>query len=633
MSKFHNKLALTLLASAMTLGCASPSTDVAADGEATITINPQTQLFLGDVSQLDREKFVNTHSLFPEADPEFEAFKRDYNLNPDYIGSRRFSYPVGKIKNGKIPTKIEQKYSGVRDVSKYIATGTEGAIFHSKSADYSKENISPYIKDMATYIAGSFKSEWDLVPMYLEPTNEPMIHLRKYINGATGKDVQARVESLATYICEYHREIGRAVHATPELKNMQVMGFGSAFPEFETNNFELWNQRFKQFIDVAGEDIDIISFHLYDGSGDNNKSGRRSGSNSEAIMDILQTYSNIRLGKVLPLAITEYGRLVPNQPEWEAATGAVGNDLGGKKVTTKLSNYNSVTNSQAVRSQLHFVMSFMNRENEIVLTAPFTIGKAPQSALYSKSSLWVEQENGSYEYSNRILFFEMLKDLKGNRCDITSNNIDIQTLAFADSDKIYVMLNNINPEPQTVTLDMLNTKGLKSVDIKSLKIFVDKDPEFVQTSGDAPKTIEMDYGQTVVLTYNYDKEITFKDKITRKKFFSKDYLQPIKGGDEVSFAIENVESGTGRATLRLGVNREHELNEIPAELRINGSLVEIKGDVVKGYDQSSRKQFFGTLEIPIDIKLITSGTNIVDVKYNEDGGFVTTAILQLDLKD
>ena len=416
----------------------------------------------------------------------------------------------------------------------------------------------------------------------------------------------------------------------PELKKIEVLGFGSAFPEFERDNFTLWNTRFKQFIDIAGEDIDILSVHLYDGSGVNNAGGRRTGSNLEAILDILQTYSYIKLGEPMPIAITEYGRLVPNQPDWEAATGAVGNKLDGP-VRTKISNYNPVTNSQAVRSQLHMVMAFMNRQNELVRTVPFTIGKAPQTALYCKSSLWVKQDDGSYEYSNRRFFFEMLKDIEGDQVVVKSDNVDIQALGYADDNKLYVMLNNLYDETAEVKLDLHPAGKLNSVSVKTLKIFNDKEPQLdVTTYKSAPESISLQYGETAVITYEYKKDIEFKHEVERAKYYSKVYLQPIKSNESIVFPFEGVKGAVEDVTLRLGVGREHGVAVEPTEVKVNGVAVALEGDMIKGYDQNTRRQFFGALEIPVPAKLLKSGKNNVSVTYAEGDGYVSSAILQVE---
>jgi len=42
--------------------------------------------------------------------------------------------------------------------------------------------------------------------------------------------VRAKTDAVITKICEYHRDLGRSIHAVPELSRMKVMGFASAFP-------------------------------------------------------------------------------------------------------------------------------------------------------------------------------------------------------------------------------------------------------------------------------------------------------------------------------------------------------------------------------------------------------------------
>ncbi|MFI3270383.1 MAG: hypothetical protein SNG14_08225 [Rikenellaceae bacterium] len=606
----------------------------AAAAEATVSISPTTQRYFGTESKLDRSKFVRFHDVnTKEGDTEYAKLSRDYNFPGNYIGGRRFSYPIGKCKTGTIP-KVKKTYSGVREVHDYIATTSAGSLFYDKSLNYAKTDFMPHIKSVSQYVAEALRDEWEYVPKYLEPFNEPMIHAADFCKTVKGAEKREAVESVITYICKYHNEVGKAVKSIPELKNVQMMGFGSAFPEFESNNFGLWNSRFKQFIDTVGTNIDILSFHLYDGSGVNNAGGRRSGSNIEAIMDMLQTYSFIKHGKPMPLAITEYGRLVPNNPEWEAQTGAKGNQHaeGGPKQKVTVSNYNPVTNSQAVRSQLHMVTAFMNRQNEIVYTVPFTIGKAPLTAMYCKSSLWVKQPDGSYEYSNRRFFFEMLKDLKGDNVAVKSSNVDIQTLALVDGKSLHVLLNNLYDEACDVKLDLAPAGDVTSVSIKTLKIFADKEPLCeTKVYKKAPESINLMYGETAVVTYTYKKAVKFTDELVRTKYYSNDYLLPIKAGVKNSFKFSGVKSAkSGNAVLRLGVNRAHELVKEPTEVKINGTVVKITGDVVKGYNQEGRKQFFGSLEIPFDMSLIKSGDNVVEVSYAAAGGFTTTAILQLE---
>ncbi|MEM6831137.1 MAG: hypothetical protein AAF551_11535, partial [Bacteroidota bacterium] len=127
------------------------------------------QRFIGDISTLDRGKYMTAHFLITGSDAEFTAFKSTYNIADSYLGSRQFWNPFGRVKDGVIPN-VGSKFTGVRDVTPWlVATGTAGALFHDDNADYSVEDVSQFSKDAAEYVAESYKNDWDRVPQFIEP--------------------------------------------------------------------------------------------------------------------------------------------------------------------------------------------------------------------------------------------------------------------------------------------------------------------------------------------------------------------------------------------------------------------------------------------------------------------------------
>lgn len=586
-----------------------------------VLIDYKTQRFIGEVSTLDRSKYLNFHGVNNnENDAAFNAFKEAYNIPAAYRGSRQFWSPLSKVNNGQIPN-VRDNYNGVREVhGGRVGTGRESKLFHDETVDYSKEDVSELSKHIADYIARSYRDEWDPMPEYIEPFNEPMVHANEYYPEwrESKKYVTEKTDVVITKICEFHRDLGQAIHNTPELANLKVMGYASAFPKFEQNDFDLWRKRYAKFIDIAGEDVDVFSVHLYDSSGEpgiNNSGGKRSGSNTEAILDLIETYSFIKLGVVKPLAVTEYGRLVNNQPNWANGNGE--------------HNYEPVENAQAVRSQLHMVMSFMNRADHFEVAIPFNTDQRDPTTQFSKATLWTTVD-GQVELTSRKYFYEMLKDIKGERVRVVSSNVDVQTQAFASGSELYVMLNNLNPDPQTVELQMVDADQVFAITTKRLKVFADKVPEFtVATSTSAPEALSLDYGETVVLTYSFSEPIAFTNSIRSKKYYANTYLQPIVANQATSFAFDGVDTGEGEAWLRVGVGRAHGLSLAP-DITINGSSLPYSGDVIRGYDQKNRDQFFGTLEIPVPLDLLQQGANEVSVSFSDNGGYVSSVILQVE---
>ena len=148
--------------------------------QGTVTIDHKTQRYIGEVSTLDRGKYITAHVLFNEPDAQFETFKSSYNIANDYQGSRQFWNPFGKVKNGVIPN-VMKTYDGIRDVNPYlVATGGASSLFWDDTKDYSVEDVSELSIKAADYVTRSYRDEWDMVPKYLEPFNEPMVHAIDY---------------------------------------------------------------------------------------------------------------------------------------------------------------------------------------------------------------------------------------------------------------------------------------------------------------------------------------------------------------------------------------------------------------------------------------------------------------------
>ncbi|NME66737.1 hypothetical protein [Flammeovirga aprica] len=581
----------------------------------TITVKPTIQRYLGEnTSKLDRDKYMQAHIWIGEKeDKEFEAFKSTYNINPAYKGSRRFWNPLATVKQGKKP-KVKNKYKGVRDVTPFsVSTGRATNFFYDRSVDYSEADVAAYSKEMAAYIAERYQKDWPEMPAIYEPFNEPFVHAKDLY---PGKGNKAKSNKAIIKISEALRDIGQAVHAIPELENMKVAGYASAWPAFEVNNFEIWDTRYRTFIDIAGKDMDMLSVHLYDGKGLNNAGGRRSGSNAEAILDMIEVYSYISLGEVKPIAITEYGRLVDDQPGWTPKNGK--------------SNYHPIENSQAVRSQMHLAMGFMERGDNLVCAIPFSTGKQPSTKKYAKAGLWTVDKDGKAELTSRKYFFEVLKDVKGNRVHIGSDNVDIQTQAFVDGKQLYVILNNLNEETQTLNLAVEELKGLKKVETKRIKTYVNKLPQLVKDSSkEAPSTIDIEYGETIILTYNFSKNLPTKKKEYSTKYYASEYLKPIKANEANTFDFQNVTADAkGSAVLRLGVGRAHGKSLQPV-VTVNGNKVTLPEDVIRGYNQHNRKEFFGLLEIPVPAEYLKSGDNKVSITFPDSNGKISSAILKV----
>jgi len=302
-----------------------------------------------------------------------------------------------------------------------------------------------------------------------------------------------------------------------------------------------------------------------------------------------------------------------------------------------------LANAQAIRSFNHLIFNLLDRENDLLVSIPFITDKStwhltaannyqPYGAVLFKPKNIGQPNPQEWEYTPRILFYDLWKAAKGSRVEVTSENPDIQVHAFADSNKLFVALNNLDSATQSVDLDFTRgLNGFQNVRVKSLKVFSDRLPEFsndVQTT--APASVSLIGGETVTLEYTFANEIIFNNAVRSAKYYTNTYLQSIRSGVTQSYNYDGVDTGNGRATLRMTIGRKHDRSKSPV-VKVNGTQVEVPRNWA-GYDQASRNDFFGTIEIPFSSSLL-SASNEVTVQFPDNGGHLASMILQVEKFD
>lgn len=575
----------------------------------TVTINPTIQRFIGTVSELDRSKYFTLHSG-TTSDAELNQFYSDYDVTP----TRQFWGPHTHAANqtgvvGQYLPDITGSSTGVRPITpnRVQTEHPRNVARYNLDENAAADWVVEYYKD---YVSGP-------LPEFYEPMNEPFVHADEAIYGAPNATLMR--EKMA----DWFGAIGQKVNQTPELNNMQIVGYGSAWPNFEMDfggaYFSHWNTRMKMFMDRAGAHMDAFSVHIYDGINVNQNGGRRSGSNSEAILDMIEAYSHIKWGVVKPHAITETGGIASGYP----------------------AGWNDIEAVQSVMSSNNMIFNYMNRADRIAITIPFITDKStwhltaennyePYGAVLLRPEN-VEQgpPNGNWVYTPKVTFYELWRNVKGKRVDIQSSHPDVQTQAFVDGNKLYVALNNLDAISHSVTLDFASSvSGLQNVRTKSLKIYPNSPHSMTDsTQSSAPASITLIPNETVVLEYTYQSAIGFNNAIRTQSYYTNKYLQYITANTTQSYTFNGVQTGTGVATLKMSIGRPQTKSKQPVVL-VNGNAVNVPINW-KGDDQTSRGSlFFGTIDIPVPMSLIQSN-NTVSVTFPDSDGAVSSMILEV----
>lgn len=442
--------------------------------------------------------------------------------------------------------------------------------------------------------------------------NEPFVHAKDF-----GNDFDAVI----TRMSELYRDIGKAFDES-EL-DVQVIGYASAWPSMELHDFGHWNSRMKKFMDIAGEYMDGISTHLYDGTNVTGQDNRRSGSNSEAILDLIETYSFIKWGMVKPHAITEFGDIPKGYPE----------------------HYTPEKSSQEHRAYNHILFNLFERQDRVLTAIPFITTKSPW--YYEESGrmeayladLWRPDPESvkegvvqNYFFTKKIDFYELWKGVQGERSVALSDNPDVAVASFVDGATVYLCLNNLDDFDQKVTLLAKGAPGkLKAASLRRLNV----PPRKAGIYTDEPLESELDSitlkpFETVVVVYEYAQAVGFKSQVLSQSHYSTTYLQPIEAGKTLRFEFEGLPADVERASLRMSIGRKLDRSKQPV-LKVNGKIVEVPSNWA-GYDQANRSDFFGSIPVPVPADVLQARTT-VEITFPDDGGRVSSVVLLTDHKE
>ncbi|SNR30914.1 hypothetical protein SAMN06265371_10179 [Lutibacter agarilyticus] len=579
----------------------------------TVSIDLTTQKFIGTKSELSREKYFSMHGSYTDGDLAFDAVYLFDQLGIEF--GRTFGGPKPFKKDKTTEPKLDQAYA---EAAKNVERYKNAPMYESFKTrdliltDHPKEafQLNLNYEKVAEYNAEFIKKAYPLMPRYYEVMNEPFVHAKEYV--ASWDETEAVIVEMS----KFHKVVADKIHA--QVPGIMVGGYSAAWPEMELKDFWHWNTRMKVFMDTAGESMDFFATHIYDGRNVEGDFNYRSGSNAEAILDLIEAYSYKKWGKVKPHLISEYGY---------TSKGLVGKPYSAELNGTCLVSYNKI------------LMSLMDKPDRLLKALPFITGKGswfyndkrnPDQHPYP----WVisrKLSNGTYKYTHLIKFYQLWKDVEGKRIDITSNNPDIQVNAFGKEGKAYIAINSLADEVQEVTLDFLNKSNslINNTTLRRLYLNEKGIPKLVFfTNISELKTLELKVGETVILECDVN-AYEFENSLHEQNYYTKTYLQEIIANKTLEFTLEQVSTGKkGRASLKMGVARAHNLSKQPI-IFVNGKQVKVPTNWA-GYDQKPRKEFFGVIQIPVDIKYLKEGNNQVEITFPDNGGRVSSLILNVE---
>jgi len=615
-----------------------------------VDVNLNVNHKLGNVASLDRAKFINIH-----ADVDDKDWYETDNFTSDLINKFLNGYDVYMGRNtGSIQyvmnSLVRQDASrpGFADVSHIESLGNDNkSTYASNTAYHAYEARNPQIlcTQLHPFYPDGTETKMKWAFSQTDTESEPFgtasgefyaQYIKNFFGegGTTGRPKPRFIEITNEPLWDLYNEIDNAFkfHSTvaQEIKKMNpdalVAGYCTAFPNFEENNFQRWETRWKKFMDESGEYMDCWSIHLYDFPSINNGKKRlRRGSNVEATLDMLEQYSMMKFGKVKPFVISEFGA---SSHDYKGAWSAYSDYL-----------HNVSCNALA--------MQFMERSNNIGVALNYTMLKAKWGSP-TVDNVWqarlfrMEGEpnsfTGKWIYSDRVHFYQLWANVNGERVDSKPQDLDIMTDAYVEGNKAYVILNNLAWEPKEVRVNLFEDSNLniEQLMVKHYRldnkytIFDDNGGKLdttYYTSSNLPAVFNIGSEGTMILEYTFSETINISKISNEVKYYSTDYYKPILINSTIEFNINNVVLGDkGEAVLRLGLGRDHGKSLKPT-VKVNGTAISVP-DNFRGDEQVDRATFFGVIEIEVPYELLQTN-NLISVTFNDAGGFISTATMQV----
>jgi len=294
------------------------------------------------------------------------------------------------------------------------------------------------------------------------------------------------------------------------------------------------------------------------------------------------------------------------------------------------------------------LFGLFERQDITELTIPFTTGKStwhitaannylPYNAvLYKPVPFGVPLDQvTSWEYTDRIYFYELWKNVSGDRIELNSTNPDVQVQGFRNGNKLYVALNNLDDADRTVSLQLQTISGatISDIRIKSLIINPNEAALFTdQTTLVLPESYQLKANETVVFEYTYNTDFSYENALISKRHYSNEStVQPITANSSMTYTFSNVPtSSIASATLRMSIGRKHNRSKSPTVL-INGQALSVPTNW-KGYDQANRDDFFGMIEIDVPAASVQA-SNIVSLTFPDSDGHLSSLVLITENED
>ena len=371
--------------------------------------------------------------------------------------------------------------------------------------------------------------------------------------------------------------------------------------------------------------LDFFSIHVYErydveNDGSYAQATFYSPGHLSGMMDLYESYTAENFGSPIPLSFTEYGSY--NQGNDSGSYGSYPRDL---------------QQWDLVRDVREKLMVLIQRPDRILNAVPFVRPKAWQSGFPTHPDgdnvFWEQDANGDWQETIVASMYRMFAPIEGEYLDVASDNVDVQTVAFRDDNKVYLMLNNLEKTSESVNLSTLLPSGSSvtgaSIDRIHRTTGVNTFEQGLDvTSSWQNLTLAPEEGAVLTLTLSGP---SLYDLAVDKRTFYGDAVDTplnISGGRSKTVNIGADLEDALTAKVRVSYNRE-DVAATPGEsffIFLNNNVLLVPTGTHE-FDDNDQDVISREVEVPLNF--LIDGNNELVADFVGDGGYLISAVLEV----
>ncbi|MGC6456269.1 MAG: beta-agarase [Coraliomargaritaceae bacterium] len=494
-------------------------------------------------------------------------------------------------------------------------------------AEYLPENIDAAAELSAAVMKYAYNDFTR--PAYYEPLNEPHWAYHK-----------------GDHIAQWHLRTKEEVQKlSPDVK---VGGYCSSVSYFFQDEYRVWDSFEKFMLNTDGK-LDFYSFHTYDYyrlESDTIVGRVQSGLPLEGTFDMVAASASNHFGEEKPIVVSEHG----GSP-WDTPPGAYRGEKAAGYLAEKhfpRSGFSgsdfewemkkrSIIDFVHVSSMIANTMTFLDHPHVLKKAVPFVLLHAYDWDPKYYAVLYVPNnyaDKTDWVPSGMVNYYKFFQGVKGRRVQFFCSDPDVQTQAFVDGNKVYVVMNNLSSRPETIRLKGINGDAVR---IRRFGRNQDFTPFFKEGTLDVAEELILDGREAVVITAEQDLAIEEVSAVNELPFYGDCLCEKGRGGEPITLHISNlpVDEDLEYAILRVALAQEENQCE-GVRIFFNGEeLVVPSEDAADRYfdDTEKRGSDFATLKaIRIRTDLLQSRNELTVLFPNGQRGAVGSAVIRLGIR-